>query len=236
MKIAICDDEQFWRTELFDLIKEYHDSKRIECSISQFSNGTELLLSHDKFDIIFMDYMMNDIDGLEIAHKIRALNNRCAIIFASSYPDIAIDTFEVAAFRFLTKPINKEKLFKALDDHRRTLESDDFIILKNRDSETIIRSSDIIFCEAWGRRTTIHTTKENIECSKKIKEIEKILTYDFFFRCHKAFLVSFKYISSFNNTTLFFENGEKAFISRNYLPTFRASFQKYVLKISKEKM
>ncbi len=44
MKIAICDDERFWRTELFDLIKEYHDSRRIDCSISKFSNGTELRL------------------------------------------------------------------------------------------------------------------------------------------------------------------------------------------------
>ena len=64
---------------------------------------------------------MENLNGIETARKIRNLNNNCAIIFVSSYPDIAIDTFEVEAFRFLIKPIDKVKLFKSIDDYRKKL-------------------------------------------------------------------------------------------------------------------
>lgn len=119
MKIAICDDEAFWINELRVLLEEYYITRHIDCYFTLFLSGTELLLTHDKFDVIFMDYQMDDLNGIEAARKIRMQNNKCAIIFVSSYPDIAIDTFEVDAYRFLVKPFDKDKLFKSLDDYRK---------------------------------------------------------------------------------------------------------------------
>lgn len=121
MKIAICDDEAFWINELQILLKEYYITRHFDIYVSLFSCGTELLMAKDKFDLIFMDYQMENLNGIETARKIRNLNNNCAIIFVSSYPDIAIDTFEVEAFRFLIKPIDKVKLFKSIDDYRKKL-------------------------------------------------------------------------------------------------------------------
>lgn len=230
MKIAICDDEAFWINELRVLLEEYYITRHIDCYFTLFSSGTELLKTHDKFDVIFMDYQMENLNGIEAARKIRIENNKCAIIFVSSYPDIAIDTFEVDAYRFLVKPIDKDKLFKSLDDYRNEIESDDFIVLKSRENETILRASEIIFCEALGRHTLIHTTKGNIDSAKNIKEIEKLLTKNYFFRCHKAFIVSFPHIAAYDNNSITLVNGEKAYISRNYLSKFRIVFHEYVLK------
>ncbi len=230
MRIAICDDEAFWIHELQNLLKEYYITRHIDFYVLFFSSGTELLGTHDKFDIIFMDYQMENLNGIDTARKIRNLNNNCAIIFVSSYPDIAIDTFEVDAFRFLIKPIDKAKLFKSLDDYRKKIENDNFIVLKSRENETILRTSEIIFCEALGRHTLLHTTRGDIESSKNIKEIEKQLSNDRFFRSHKAFIASFSHITGYDNNSITFDNGETAFLSRNYLPRFKAAFHEFIVR------
>ena len=146
MKIALCDDEKFWIDELRVLLEEYHTTRHINYYMTVFSSGMELLKSSNRFDVFFMDYQMKELNGIETSRKIRMRNNGCAIIFVSSYPDIALDIFEVDAYRFLTKPINKDKLFKSLDDYRKQTETDDFIVLKSRDGEKIVRSSEVVLC------------------------------------------------------------------------------------------
>ncbi len=230
MKIALCDDEKFWVDELRRLLNEYHSDRHTDYYITTFSSGKELLKNSDKYDVIFMDYRMGGLDGIETARKIREQNNRCVIIFVSSYPDVAIDTFEVNAFRFLVKPIDKDKLFKSLDDFRKQTENDDFIILKGREGERIIRASEIVFCEAVYKHTLLHMANEIIESAKNIKEIQKQMTKDIFFRCHKAYIVSFPHIKSFDNNCIIMDNGEQAFISRSNLTAFKNAFQEYVLK------
>lgn len=230
MNIALCDDEKFWCDELRKLLDEYHGARHIDCYMKIFSSGVELLQAENKFDVIFMDYQMAELNGIETARKIREQNDGCAIIFVSSYPDIAIDTFEVGTYRFLVKPIDKDKLFKSLDDFRKQTENDDYIVLKSRDGEKIIRASEIIFCEAADKHSLLHTSNEVFESAKNIKEIEKLLSKDIFFRCHKAYIVSFSHIKTFDNHSVTMDNGEQAFISRNYLSAFKTAFQEYVLK------
>lgn len=236
MRIAICDDEAYWVKELLRLLREYYITRRMNLYFSLFSSGTELLKSKESFDVIFLDYRMGEINGIETAREIRARNISCAIIFVSSYPDIAIDTFEVDTYRFLVKPINKEKLFGSLDDYRKKILSGEFIILKSRETEHILKASDIVFCEAKGRHSIIHTVNDMIESSKNLKEIENQLTQDYFFRCHKAYIISFLHIAAFDSVRVTMDNNENAYISRNYLSKFKAAFQEYILKYNLRKM
>ena len=71
---------------------------------------------------------------------------------------------------------------------------------------------------------------ETIHISKNIREIEKLLTKDTFFRCHKAYIVSFFHIKTFDNSCIVMNNGKKAYISRNNLTAFKTAFQEYVLR------
>lgn len=173
---------------------------------------------------------------METARKLRSANNNCIIIFISAFPNTALDTFEVDAFRFLVKPINKEKLFKSLDDYQKQAEKERFLIFKTHNGTIKIKESDIIYCEASQKHTIVHTVKCAYEIHINIKQIENKLSKENFFRCHKAYIVSFFHISSHNNTDITMDNQEKAYISRNSLPAFREAFQDYVLKYNMEKV
>lgn len=236
MRIAICDDERSWIIALKSLLDEYFLQRHIEYYLSVYENGVDLTENKQEYDIIFLDYKMADLNGIETARKIREQNKDCTIIFVSSYPNVAIDAFEVDAYRFLTKPIIKEKLFQAINDHRKKVESDDYLVIKSRTETTTIKSSKIIFCEAVGKHTVIHTENGNIQVLKNIKEIKRQLPKNAFFRCHKAYIVSFARIKNFSNNRVVLEGDAEAFISRNYISAFKAAFHEYILKYNMEKI
>lgn len=143
MNAAICDDESYWRETLTDHLTEYKKSRHIDIFIDHFSDGISLINSSEKFDIVFMDYHMNGLNGIETARRLRESNNNCVIIFVSAFPNVALDTFEVNAFRFLAKPIDKDKLFKSLDDYF-TIEKNNFLIL-NTHNETVKYGNRIFY-------------------------------------------------------------------------------------------
>ncbi len=75
----------------------------------------ELLNSEKNYDIIVLDYQLGSTNGLTVAKELRKRNVLSSIIFLTSYPNFMIDAFEVNTFRFLLKPIDKSKFFKAID-------------------------------------------------------------------------------------------------------------------------
>lgn len=229
MTVAVCDDERVWQEKLEKLLKEYSAEKHIDVFISYFSDGVSLVESGRKFDIIFMDYQMNTLNGIEAAQKINELKNDSVIIFVSAYTDVALDTFEVKAYRFLAKPINRKKLFKAIDDYRAEMDSDHFLIFKTHEGTIRLKVSEIVYVEALGSHSKIHTIKSDYEIFINLKAIQNKLPEDKFFRCHKAFLTSFMHIQSHSNTAIRYDDGSTVYISRNYLPKFRKAFEEYIL-------
>ncbi len=230
MKIAICDDESYWREELSELLKKYSRLRKAEIYTTYFRDGASLFDSSQKFDIIFMDYQMEELDGIETARQLRAQNNSCTIIFVSAYPSAALDTFEVNAFRFIAKPIDREKLFKALDDYRANAELERSLLFRTHNGTVCIKESDIIYCESDKRHTIIHTADETYEILINIKEIEKLLSQDYFFRCHRAYIVAFSHIKSHDSIDIILDNNAKAYISRSRLSDFKSAFQDYIIK------
>ena len=165
MRVAICDDEKSMQTVLEKLLDEYSRIRKIDISVDKFDNGHDLIktLNEREYEIVFMDYQMQDIDGMETSRLIRNKNNECIIIFVSAYPEIAVDSYEVNTFRFIVKPIKKEKLFKAIDDYLKSIDYDNLLILKTHEGTWKIKMSDIIYAEAKGKHTIIRTTQKTFE-------------------------------------------------------------------------
>lgn len=233
MKIAICDDEINARSEIASLVDEYAQHNKLRISSETYDSGEKLLSSELDHDVIFMDYHMEDIDGIETSRRIRELNKDCTIIFISAYPAVAPDCFEVNTFRFITKPIDSLKLFKALDDHLKATDCDKFLTLKTHDGVWRIRMSDIIYAEANGRHTNIRTIDKTIDIHIHLKKIEERLPKTKFIRSHRAYIVGFKHIANHTNEVIVFDNYEKAKIGKSYASAFKAAFSDYIIRYNK---
>lgn len=93
MTAAICDDEKAFRYEISGLVCKYMKSRNIEIYTDSYANGTELLKSEKEYDVIFLDYQMEEINGIETAEKLRETNSDSVIIFISAYPAAALDAY-----------------------------------------------------------------------------------------------------------------------------------------------
>lgn len=239
MRIGICDDEKGFHRELKAVIDKYAASKAISVIYFDFKSGEDLikyLFDHSNIDVIFMDYQMDKMSGLETSQRIIEKNISIPIIFLTSFPEIVYDTFKVNAFRFLVKPIDNRKLAEALDDLLLLYSSENYIFVTDGDISKRININDIRYAEARNKGSLVRLKESTLNCSSLLSDLERKLPKDRFFRSHKSFLVGFKYITEYDSSHITFANGEKAKISRYRFSDFKKAYfnymKRYVFEVS----
>ena len=230
MRVAICDDEKAMHITIENLLIEYRNIRNIDILIDKYDNGYDLLKSEREYEIIFMDYQMDGLDGIETARKLRDRNNKCCVIFISAFQEASMQGYEVNTFRFVLKPINKNKLFDAIDAYLKTIDYDNLLILKTHEAVWKIKTSDIIYVEAKEKHTIIRTKDAAYEIYIHLKKIEDKLPAEKFVRCQRAYVASFEHIKHHTSTEITFDNGERAQIGKAYSAKFRKAFQEYVMR------
>jgi DNA-binding LytR/AlgR family response regulator len=193
IQIAICDDSPDDLRRLIEVLYQYDDSFQI----TKYTNG-EFLISDCQeneilFDIIFLDIYMPGINGIETATEIRATMKDVIIIFVSSSNEHYPEAFDVFAFNYILKPVNKEKLNSLLElALKNTLKERRHQIQFSFKSKNYrINCRDILYLESRDKIILFHMTdKTMLQCYAKLDEIRKQLPVDSFIRCHQSFMVN----------------------------------------------
>lgn len=231
MRIAVCDDEKYFLDEICLIIESFYKSLDINCI--PFSDGREIISAYEKgqrFDAIFLDIEMKHIDGMKTAEKIREYSSEVPIIFLTSHTELAMEGYEVGAFRFLQKPVKKEKLEQALIDIKGLYEGRKTILLKESGNEHIVVAEDIIFVESDNNAVRFVTCDKEYKVRMKLKEAQTMLcdiSTDFC-RIHRCNIVHLGHVISYSDKEVRLDNGETLLISKSFLEQFRANIFEYV--------
>ena len=107
LRLAICDDRTEDRERLCRLLKEYGQYNNLELTVDQWSTGEDFLLSFapGRYQLVFLDIYMKQINGVETARTIREQDEDCAIVFVTTSPEHAVEGFSVNALHYLLKPL-----------------------------------------------------------------------------------------------------------------------------------
>mgnify|MGYP001084221840 FL=1 len=106
LQIAICDDEQFYREKIRRLLTDYLEKRDLGSSISFFTSGEEFLSQSEnnvKYDIVFMDISMDELNGIETAMQMRAFHSDTFLVFVTAFIDYALEGYKANAIRYLMK-------------------------------------------------------------------------------------------------------------------------------------
>ncbi|MFK5857071.1 MAG: response regulator [Bacteroidota bacterium] len=110
LKIFIVDDEVIY----LNILEQYIRNTGYD-NITKFENGTDCLNSiTDLPDVVFLDYYMDTLSGLDILRKIRQLNPNIFVVMISGQKDVklAVDTMKKGAFDYIIKEDNVETKVK----------------------------------------------------------------------------------------------------------------------------
>lgn len=118
-RIAICDDERSELERTAALLKEYLQARpKLTADISLFAGGYALLDAAEDaegFDLYILDVIMPDLNGIEVGKALRQMGRDGAIIYLTTSPDYAVESYQTQAFFYLLKPVQREQLFEILD-------------------------------------------------------------------------------------------------------------------------
>lgn len=221
--IAICDDSKQERQILAALFKRYQELHATPLQIHIFQNGFSLLDAIDqgkRFDITILDILMPGENGIEIARNIRASGTDTEIIFLTSSPEYAVDSYEVKAQNYLLKPVTEEKFFASIDSILAELDEKDtasFIIYTTEKQYSRIRVSSLVYGEVTHRTITLHLADQTmISAIMTFTEFLDILkAYPDFIYPHRSYAVNMNYIQYVTKSDIILTDGQKIPLSRN---------------------
>lgn len=216
--VVVCDDEKIFREELTAWLQRYQEENQVSFCIKEFHEGKELA-DHmpSQMDILFLDIKMKTMDGIKVAETVRALNEGVSIIFLTAVAEYALEGYKVNAFDYLIKPVSYEKLTKVLTktlkmiDRRKTR----FLTVRNHDIWYRVALGDIVFVETLNRHCVIHTVCGFYVSTKKMRDLEKELPEDNFFRCNSGYIVNFDHIEKVVRSDIYLRNNEIITASRS---------------------
>lgn len=226
--MIIADDDlssQMLLAHFVQLLPEYRVAGEV-------SNGEELieLVMKEKPEIILVDISMPGLNGVEAAKACKEMFPSLQVIFTTGYDDFAVEAFTISAVDYIVKPIERIRLFIALEKAKLALELQKKVIkkpifkvsnklsIKSGNTFLYILVDDILYVEKEGRKSIIHTKNDRLETVEPLQEIEKRLTHSFY-KTHRSYLVNLRKIvkiESYGETYMakFLHTDKAAYISK----------------------
>ncbi len=214
MVIGICDDQKPAR----ELLKGYLKDLTVDAEMILFENGKDVVQYFEKgkrLDILYMDIDFCDAyDGMAAAKRIKerqisAGNAFCTlplIIFVTGIPERMPEAFDVRAFHFLTKPIDREQFSsvfhqaqKEIANHEQIRSEKEVMEIAVNGRVTRMEKSRIYYIECVGRKIGIHFDGQTVEYYGKMSEVAGSIGKDFF-QTHRSYLVNLAYVFSYDRT------------------------------------
>ena len=204
MRILICDDEAKYVNELKVHVQEYMKNHFIQCSIDTSSSPKEVLKKNETYDLVFLDIQMPEINGLEIAHKLKERNSKVVIFFVTAFNKYQDDAMDLQIFRFFEKPFDVKRLYSSLDKAMEYIDGSYVdVFVQNNTEHTRILVDDIIYIKRDNRKNYLFTKDNTYIIRESIMEWSNKLPTTFFYLVHKSFLVNLHYVTKYNYTELF---------------------------------
>ena len=160
--IALVEDEPEAADVLASFIARYADEKGLELVVTRFGNAMDFEMTHQHFDLVFMDIQMPGINGMEAAQLMRTYDSETPIIFVTNLAQYAVKGYEVDALDFIVKPVTYFNFRMRMDKAMRRIRRNGSrsIAIGTRDGMRVVALSDIEYVEVSKHDLSYHLVDE----------------------------------------------------------------------------
>lgn len=232
IRIAIVDDEKQIRKAIFLMIYNYFLDNALEYKVVPFSDGEELINSDLKFDIIFLDIEMKNVNGIQAAQHIRKKDMNVPIVYITGYVDYWRRAYKVHAFDFISKPATQEQINSVLNDFLSTVYKKNKVKISLRTNEgmMLVNLDEIrYFYITDKKKITLNTVNRNdIIVKENIGDLYERLNKDMFYMPHRCCIINLKYVRNVTKDRLIILDND------DFFPLSQRKKQEFMNLLSKQ--
>lgn len=229
MNIGIVDDCVKDIQLLANKIMNYFEKNEIPYQIFRYMNTECLEENIMQFDILFLDVLLKETTGIYFAKKLREKGKEICIVFVSSSKEYMEESFEVQPFRYLSKPVDTEKLYQCLDAICKKIEKN-YIEYKDFNKRNRkVCASDIMYIEMHGKISELHLKNGKVISScRNLKTWIEYLPKHLFCKANRGTLINFSYIKKIEKENCLLKSEEVLYFSRLEKNVFRDAYFTYL--------
>ncbi len=222
MKIAICDDMPNEAKLLASLLNGE--------DVTVFHDPNELIKyiqDKHKIDVCFLDVLMPEMNGIELAKKLRTNGFSNPIVYCTTSKEYAFDAFGVAAFDYLLKPPTQEDVEMTLKKLKSKIKEDEnqFLTIKTINNWAQIPFKEISHAEVISHNVIIYLNNgKTFTINETFKEIMSQLQEKRFKQCHRSYILNVDSIKILEKKDALMINGAIVPISANFRSMIQKSF------------
>ncbi|MEW5762052.1 MAG: LytTR family DNA-binding domain-containing protein [Bacillota bacterium] len=204
LKALIVDDEYPARQELRYALSKF-DNVEIVGEAANAQEAIALIKALD-YSVLFLDIAMPGMNGLELGAAIQELPRPPAVIFVTAYDEYAVKAFEVNAVDYILKPIDEDRLRRAINKVMRATVQEaaaageapvevaavriDRIPAERNGKTVLVTEADIVYAFTEGDAVYLKTYADKLITHFTLKELEARLNPAIFFRTHRCYVVN----------------------------------------------
>jgi len=235
LKIAICDDIARDAEAIRVCAGEFMQAAGVCCGFDIFSSGEALLdrikAEKVRYDLCFVDVLMNGINGIETASAVKTVLPDCKIVFVTNSLEYAVDAFSLNALHYLVKPITKEQIAEVFRRCTSQLPKPYITVFDGTDQVKVFLDS-ILYLESTHdinahSNTQIITESCRITARKSLSEVEKLVGENFL-KLHRGLIVNMDFIRQMGMDRCVLKNGAEEVLSRSARGEIRERYKSYL--------
>lgn len=214
INIAVIDDEENARFLLRADIEKNFQGKFYQILEADSVYSGKKLLAQNPIDLLFLDIELGDGNAFHLLERIKTIDFK--VIFVTAYDEFALKAFQFFAFGYLVKPFKSSDLVVLVNrflEQKEVTNSSSLrilsesildkeikkIILTDMDGFHVIDLADILYVHSDNNYSIfILKNGEKLMSSRTLKEYERSLQDQGFFRCHRQFLVNLEHVHGYS--------------------------------------
>ena len=239
MYIAVCDDQVEELETLTRLLDLWQTERQTPLRFKTFRSAAELLdaARNEAFTLYLLDVMMPGTNGLDAAREIRSFDDSVDIVFLTSSPGFAYESYSVQALDYLLKPISAKLLFPLLDRLAlREQKPQEALTLKSGTTLVRIPFSQLVYVEVLNKHLYFNLADGQVrKVASSLKEYEALLLRQpEFMRTHRSYIVNMLQVKELSPASVRTFTGKDLPVSRLLYPQLQKDYMKLLFDRGKE--
>lgn len=219
MRVAVCDDEIEYINHISDLVDKYQAPTGEKIILDTYSNAIELMAAMNQvsYDLLLMDIIMPGFTGINAVKELRANGSDIPIIFLTTSPEYAVESYRVKALDYLMKPIDAKDFYMALDQVLAQKKDSDIITLATPRGVQVILCDQLVFVEIKNKLLhffMLDGTKKEIHGRLADYE-DALLKKKNFLKIHRSYIINMDLMKNYDKKCFIAMTGQIIPVSRN---------------------